>query len=99
VKLPDLIVLPPLTTMAAELVEQQAAPGERFRLPPELIAPKTGPPSLTGVSMPDDFAEALEKLPMESAPCEEEPPVVGKVMEPFRVSGIPPGDAMAETPY
>jgi hypothetical protein len=97
--LPDLIALPPLTTIAAELLAQHPPPGERFRLPPELIAPKTGPPSLTGVSMPDDFADALERLPMESAAWEDEPPVVGKVMEPFRVSGAPPGDALAETPY
>ena len=66
--LPDRIAVPPLTTISAELEAQQPPPGERCKSPPELIAPNTGPPLLVGVSMPDDFAEALERLPAESAP-------------------------------
>jgi hypothetical protein len=97
--LPDLIAVPPSITMAAELVEQHVPPGRTFRVPPELSAPKTGPPVLTGVNMPEDFAEALERLPLELAPCAEEPPVVAKATDPFRVSGTPPGEVMAETPY
>lgn len=85
--------------MAAELVAQHVPPGRTFNVPPELIAPKMGPPTFTGVTIPEDFAEALERLPMELAPCAEEPPVGSKITDPFLVSGTPPGEAMAPTTY
>jgi len=46
----------------------------------------------------EEFATALENRPVELACCVNVPPPVPTTTEPFLASGVPPGEAVAETP-
>jgi hypothetical protein len=84
--------------MAAELMAQHVPPGKATKLPSELIIPETGPPMLNGFRVAEEFATALENRPVELASCVDVPPPVPKSTEPLFASGVPPGEACAETP-
>jgi hypothetical protein len=83
--------------MAAELTAQHSPPGTTTILPSELITPETAPPMTNGATVADELAVALENGPLEVAWCDDVPPDPNGT-EPVFASGIPPGDACADTP-